>query len=233
MKLDIFISGETIDLCIPTKEFAEKSMWYSWINDPKINRYLYRGIFPNTPKDQVEFFESQEGKRITLIISDKKDYFGVVSLSFIDLVGKKASVAMLINPKFDFVNLSLSSPIMALEAVARITEYAFKNMGVNRVWGGQHTDLSGWGQRMELLGYRVEGVSRGEFVRGREVADVIWVAANYDDYLKIVATRGIYWDSAELMKRRVGNLPKEKFFHKLNKFLIEEGNSYYDKIVKL
>ena len=40
MKLDIFILGETIDLCIPTREYAEKSDWYSWFNDPDINKYL-------------------------------------------------------------------------------------------------------------------------------------------------------------------------------------------------
>ena len=151
MKLDVFIFGETIDLCIPTKEFAEISGWYSWLNDPRMSRYLYRGLFPNTAKDQVEFFQSQEDKRLTLIISDKRDYLGVVSLSHIDLVSKKASVAMLINPKIDFSSSFVNSSIMALEAIARITEYGFKAMGINRIWGGQHVDLSGWGQRMELV----------------------------------------------------------------------------------
>ena len=233
MKLDVFIFGETIDLCIPTKEFAEISGWYSWLNDPRMSRYLYRGLFPNTAKDQVEFFQSQEDKRLTLIISDKRDYLGVVSLSHIDLVSKKASVAMLINPKIDFSSSFVNSSIMALEAIARITEYGFKAMGINRIWGGQHVDLSGWGQRMELLGYRVEGILIDEFVKGWEVANVIWVAATNNNYLSIVKMRGEYWDSAKKMNERILNLPKVKFSHRVNKFLDEEGSSYYDKILEL
>ena len=59
-KLDVFIKGEMIDLCIPTKEFAEKSDWYSWFNDPKINRFLDQGLFPNDRDLQVAFFEQQK-----------------------------------------------------------------------------------------------------------------------------------------------------------------------------
>lgn len=226
MKLDVFISGETIDLCIPTKEFAQKSDWYSWINNPKINRYLVYGLFPNTPEAQVDFFESQGDKRIILIISNKEEYLGVISLSDIDLINRKASVALLINPKVDFFN----SSIIALEAIARITEHGFKTMGVNRIQAGQHIKLAGWQQRMELLGYRIEGIYRGAFVKGREVADSLLIAATYDDYSKIVNQRGKYWDSAQKMGERIKNLPKDKFSVKLDKFLKKDGNDYYEGI---
>ena len=229
MKLDVFISGEIIDLCIPTKEFAQKSDWYSWVNDPKISRYLYQGLFPNTPENQVDFFESQKDKRIILIISNKKDYLGVISLSYIDLVNKKASVAILINPRVDFFNSSM----IALEAMARITEHAFKNMGLNRIWAGQHIKLSGWQQRMELLGYRAEGILVEEFVKGREISDVIWIAATNKDYLRIVEERGKYWDSAEKMGKRIECLPKDKFIERLNYFFQKDGRDYYDKVFKL
>ena len=33
MKLDVFIKGDLIDLCIPTVEFARESDWYSWFNN--------------------------------------------------------------------------------------------------------------------------------------------------------------------------------------------------------
>ena len=81
-KLDIFIKGETIDLCKPTLEFARKSPWYSWLNDPKITKYMgykYKN-YKNTPKKQEKFFLSERKKRMFLIISTKKklykgDYF--------------------------------------------------------------------------------------------------------------------------------------------------------------
>lgn len=225
-KLDVFIPGENIDLCVPTSEFAQKSDWYSWINNSKINRYLDYGLFPNTPVAQVEFFEHQKNKRVALIISNKKEYMGIVSLSGVDLTSKMASVALLINPKIDFYN----STIIALEAMARITEHGFKTMGLNRIQAGQHIKLAGWQQRMELLGYRIEGIKRGAFVKGREVADVLWIAAAYDDYLKIVDQRGKYWDSTQKMDERIKNLPEDKFSMRLDKFLKQDGDKYYEGI---
>ena len=75
-ELDVFIQGETMDLCIPTEAFARESSWYSWFNDPSITRFLEQGLFPNTPEEQVEFFNSQGRDRLILIISNKKEYIG-------------------------------------------------------------------------------------------------------------------------------------------------------------
>ncbi len=67
-KLDIFISGEYVDLCIPTLDFAQNSQWYSWINNRKLTRYLDKqGLFPNTSDKQKEYLSSQGQDRITLI----------------------------------------------------------------------------------------------------------------------------------------------------------------------
>ena len=71
--LEIFIPGETIDLCIPTQEFARESNWYSWFNNPDITRYLgERGNYQNTPEKQEKFFLAEKDKRLILIISTKK-----------------------------------------------------------------------------------------------------------------------------------------------------------------
>ncbi len=73
IELDIFIAGESMDLRIPTREFAATSDWYSWFNDPQLNRYMDQGLFPNDAASQVEFFESQKHSRLLLIISNKSD----------------------------------------------------------------------------------------------------------------------------------------------------------------
>ena len=72
-KLEVFISGETIDLCTPTREFAQKSKWYTWFNNPEITRYLgERGEYRNTPALQEKFFLSEPKKRLLLIITTKE-----------------------------------------------------------------------------------------------------------------------------------------------------------------
>ena len=91
-KLDVFISGEVMNLCIPTDEFSKESKWYSWFNNPKIVKCLEQGIFPNTPEDQAEFFRSQKSDRLMLIISNKKEYMGIISLSKINLIRKHATL---------------------------------------------------------------------------------------------------------------------------------------------
>jgi len=112
-----------------------------------------------------------------------------------------------------------------------ITEHAFLVMGMNRVWAGQHQGLSGWQQRMELLGYRVEGIQQDAFVKGRSVADVILIAARHEDYRRIKEKRGKYWDSTETMKKRIKKLPKVKFIEQLYGFFEKSGGDYYDNIL--
>ncbi|MSQ55906.1 MAG: N-acetyltransferase [Betaproteobacteria bacterium] len=230
MKLDIFIAGEAMDLRIPTREFAETSDWYSWFNDPQINRYLDQGVFPNDVAAQIEFLESQKRSRLLLIISNKKQqHLGVISLSAINIPKRSASVALVVNSRKDPAN----SPVIALEAMARITEHGFAQMGLDRIVAGQHEKLAAWQQRMELLGFRLEGISRRGFVKGRAIADSVSIAAHYDDYLKIVGIRGKYWDSSKKMMDRFNRLPKEKFVAKMKAFLKTEGETYYRNIFGL
>ncbi|MFC1568330.1 GNAT family N-acetyltransferase [Candidatus Margulisiibacteriota bacterium] len=228
MKLDVFIKGEMIDLCVPTREFAEKSNWYSWFNDSKINRFLDQGLWPNNQTQQVEFFEKQGDNRLMLIISNRTDYMGVVSLSELDLVRKRGVLSIVTDARKDVRN----APLIALEAIARISEHGFKTMGLSKIMAGQHMRLAGWQQRMELLGYRVEGVNRQGFVKGREIADEILIGATYADYKKIVELRGNYWDSAEKMAQRIKDLPKEKFVDKLYAFQANDGEHYYDALYR-
>ena len=230
MQLDVFISGENIDLCIPTREFAEKSDWYSWFNDPKITRYLQQGVFPNNPSLQVEFFEKQQKERLLLIISNKQEYLGVVSLSSIDLIKKSAQIALVVNSALDI----LKSPLISMEAIARITEHGFQIMGLSRISGYQHINLStGWGRRMELLGYRVEGINRHSCVKGHDITDGISLAMLYDDYMKIKRKRGEYWDSTKKMEARIRKLPKKGFIDSLRTFMKEKSELYYEDTYNL
>ena len=117
-KLDVYISGETMDLCIPTLEFAKESKWYSWFNNPKLTQYLEQGLFPTTPEAQEEFFYSQGKDRLIFIISNKSDYMGVVSLSHINLIKKTCEIATVIDSSVD----KRQSPYIALEAIELVNK---------------------------------------------------------------------------------------------------------------
>ncbi|WP_233032569.1 GNAT family N-acetyltransferase [Helicobacter kayseriensis] len=187
MKLDVFIEGETIDLCIPTLEFAEKSDWYKWFNHPHTTQFLEHGVFPNTKEKQIAFFKQAIEERLLFIITNKEhEAIGSTSLMDINYKTRSAGLGVVIGSFFR------KNPLEALEAVARITEHAFVKLGMERIEAGQHIKLIPWSHRMSLIGYRLEGIFKNSFIKGIEKADTIRITAHLSDYQKIIASRGGY-----------------------------------------
>lgn len=229
MKLDVFIKGELIDLCVPTAAYARESNWYSWFNEPEITRFLEQGVFPNTAEQQLEFLTNSP-HRLILIVVHKGTNFGVVSLSSINFMKRTAEIAMALNKKL----VKKYDRLFAIEAIARITQHGFTSLGLQRISAGQHSALSKWQQRMELVGYRLEGIKRFGFIKGSERVDSMWIASTVEDYQKLIASRGgNLWDDSKKMAVRVSRLPKNTYQQQLQEFRSTEEESYYDKIYKL
>ena len=57
MTYGVFLSGETVDLCVPTRQ-AIADGWADWFNNPEITRWLDQGPYPNHVEDQQAFLES-------------------------------------------------------------------------------------------------------------------------------------------------------------------------------
>lgn len=228
MKLDIFIEGETIDLRIPTLEFAEKSDWYKWFNNPYTTQYLEHGIFPNTREKQTNFFLQEQDKRLLLIITNKQGVaIGTTTVANIDYKKSSAGLAIVVS------NIFRINPLESLESIARITEHTFVNIGIKKIIANQHIGLIPWSHRMSLLGYKLEGIRKNAFVKGNEIADVLEITCHYEDYLKIIENRGgSLWDSQAKMLQRVKALPKTPIHKKLQEFF-KENEKYYNDIFLL
>ena len=164
---DVFIEGETIDLCVPVKKEWVIDQWYKWFNDEKVTKYLdQQGVMPNTADKQVQFLDSAMEKRDRLILLIKpkvKNYFiGVCSLSKIDYIQRKCDFAMVIGKQ----DKSPDSIFYAMEAKCRMTEHAFEKLGVERIKSGQHIDLIRWQRWQFLFGYQIEGILRKSIRKG-------------------------------------------------------------------
>jgi RimJ/RimL family protein N-acetyltransferase len=229
--LDVFIEGELINLAIPTEEFAAGDVWYRWLNEPAINRYLEQGAFPNTKKSQVQFFNSIGKDRLVFVIENKSHLpLGVISLSFIDHVKKACDFALFVDPYADLKASGLGS----LEAVSLIITHGFNQLGLKRISAGQHVNLYPWQNRLELLGFRLEGLHRRKFVKGNEFADSVSISCLYTDFLEISSARnGRLWDGSRNMSKRIKSLPSETFRSKLDLFFKEIGDDYYRNIWSL
>jgi len=229
-KLDIFISGELVDLCIPTAQFAYESNWYSWFNDAKLTPYLEQGIYPNTRRLQQIFFESLDDSRLVLIIQNKQSLpIGVISLSAINFQKRTCDIALVVSNEGDKKN----KPFESLESMALISSHAMNELGMESVNAGQHVGLKGWQNRLELIGFKLDGIHDNKFIKGNHVADCMYISLSKKDYEYLCRARGSLWDSLESMLGRLKRLPKVSYCDMLIDFNKKFRSDYYDDIFSL
>ena len=229
--LEIFKTGELVDLAIPTEDFALNSEWYDWFNRPELTRYLYWGNYKNTPERQVEFFRNLTKDRKLFIIQTKNHLpCGVISFSKINFQTKSADWAIVKDNAIEPENKRFS----ALESVALLIEHGFEDLGFSRINAGQHADLKGWQNRLELIGFKLEGIQEKKYIYGKETADTHSISCQYEDYLKIKKFRGgKIWDGKIKMLERANKLPKKTIRKSLENFYKNERANYYNKIFNL
>jgi len=216
-----FLEGELIDLCVPSTE-AIADGWADWFNDAGTTDYLPAGVYPNTKEQQEEFYLALGGSRLALMVCDKagEQLWGTISLSTIDWVARSAQISMVLPP-------SEKRPRnAALEAMARLGEHAFMTMGLERIWAGQaYPGLAKWNQRLELLGYRTEGLLRRGVTKGRRVSDSLMISVLYEDYERIVADRP-YWPGATEVERLITQLPNVSLGERVARAVQREQDAY-------
>jgi RimJ/RimL family protein N-acetyltransferase len=212
-----FYSGETVNLIVPTAQHVDESTWADWFNSQHTSQHTSHAILANTVEDQRAFFLGmRQSGRFALLITTADDPtpIGVVSLSGIDFRQGTAAIAIVMDTETDLT----PSPFASLEAMAIMTRHAFDVMGLRRVEAGQvYPALRRWTRLLELVGYRAEGFKRASFARGREISDVVVLAALYEDYARLVESRGgTLWPGASGMAKLMRALPKKSFAEQLD-----------------
>ena len=105
---------------------------------------------------------------------------------------------------------------------------------MHRIEAGQHEDLNGWQQRMELIGYKLEGIHTNKFSKGDQIANTVTISCVKKSFDYIFSLRdNKLWDSLENMKKRIKALPKQSFAELLREFFNEKGKEYYNTINSL
>lgn len=228
---DVFLSGETVDLCVPSNDVWTLDQWYRWFNKSEITKYLVQGIYPNTRKAQKAYLEALTGNpsRIALLIKPKKhDHFiGVASLSSIDPVTRQCDFAMVIGERTS----SGDSLFYGMETKSLMTEHAFESVGVERINSTQVAELIRWQRWQILFGYQIEGVLRNKFRKGREVYDVLASSCILEDYLRIKSIRGgIFWPGKAQMFELLKWLPSTTLIDQIVTLLPQKQKAYMDSI---
>lgn len=230
-KLEVFICGEILDLSIATCDFAKNSNWHNWFNSRELTKFLYHGIYPNNQEDQLEYFKNIPNDRLLLVITDKQGRnIGVISLSSINQSQKSCDIALVVSDDGD----KRMRPYISLEAMSLMTTHAFQMLDMERVNASQHIALAGWQNRLELLGYRLEGLHKNKFKKGCEVSDIMSIAASKTDFETLIEKRnGCLWDSYIEMKKRVRNLPRRSCLSLIQELYDNEIEFYYENVFDL
>ncbi len=232
-KYSTFINGELLDLCIPNEKAILEDGWTDWFNDiPNLDATSH-GVFPNHVSSQFARLANlaEDNSQIVLLICDKKNNtaVGVISLQNIDLMQRSCEVALNIGR----INKKLLDPLAPLEAMALISEHAFKQLGLLRVHAGQvYPLLKNWNRALELIGYKTEGFNYSSFIKGNKVNDVALIACHYKDFKKLNEIRGSLWGSKKIIKKLITKQPKKGFadlLHKNIKSLTDDHFKFLDK----
>jgi RimJ/RimL family protein N-acetyltransferase len=223
----VFLEGETVDLCIPSEEAILLDGWADWFNNIPSLQNTVHGIFPNHIKDQLAVLElSSQKNKIVLLVCRKKDHhaIGVISLQNIDLALRQAEIAIMIGRPEKITLPSIS----ALEAMALISEHGMKEVGLHKIHAGQaYPGLEGWNKLLEVIGYRVDGISRSAFRRGHLYSDVLLISLLHDDYKRLIDHRGIYWPSIKHIMEVLRKQPKTSFAEKLDNSISTISNEHF------
>lgn len=229
---DVFIEGETIDLCVPSDDEWVLDQWFRWFNKDEITTYLAQGVYPNTRKSQKVFYDTlgNNSSRVALLIKPKSidGFIGVASLSAIDYVHRQCDFAMVIGER-----LSNSDSIFyGLEAKCRLTQHAMDKMGMERINGTQAIDLVRWQNWQILFGYQIEGLMRNKFRKGRKVYDVLISSCILEDYEKLLDLRGgDLWPGKSKMFELLKRMPRKTLIDELREWLPAKQQEYWQSVL--
>lgn len=229
---DVFLAGETVDLCAISDDDWVLDQWYRWFNKPEITKYLSQGVYPNSRKKQKDYYDLLVGSttRLALLIKPKKHdfYIGVASLSSIDPVLRQCDFAMVIGEKIN----DADSLFYGMESKSLLTEHAFENLGVERINSTQAAELLRWQRWQILFGYQIEGLLRKKFRKGQNVYDVLASSCLLEDYRKIRELRGgVFWPGKAAIFELMKMLPKVTLIDELMAWLPEKQREYYNSTI--
>jgi [ribosomal protein S5]-alanine N-acetyltransferase len=231
MNFEVFIEGETVDLCVPEDDEEVIRKWASWFNNSEITRYLSQGIYPNKASNQKKFFQNflSSDEKILFLIKPKKynGYVGVISLSEVNYVHRQCTMAIVIGEKYQ----GNDSIFIGLEAKALITQHAIEVAGMERINSIQVVNLKNWQNMQILFGYQVEGLLRNKFRKGKNSYDMLISSLVLEDYQKLCELRkGPFWPGKSKMFDLMKELPQETLIDKLMEWLPHEQKKYWDQV---
>jgi len=165
-----FLEGEKIDLrplCLQDIE----GCWRHWFNNPKVTRYMERGLFPMTRGALREFYSKvvNSGDNLVLAVVWKKNgrHIGNVGIHNIDWINRKAEFGIVIGESAYWGKGS------GYEASRLMVQHAFNRLNMRKIFLGVRSDHHAAIRAYHKAGFCQEARLKEELYREGRYHDVL------------------------------------------------------------
>ncbi|MBM4159349.1 MAG: GNAT family N-acetyltransferase [Ignavibacteria bacterium] len=182
-KPEVFLKGNTVSLSILTEEDIQYSNWYRWYNDRETTYYMQQGYFPNTEEKQLIFFKNEiqhSANKIQLGIlpAESEHIIGVVSLSNIDYINRKAEFSIIIGEK------EHRGKGYGLEATRLIIDHGFSKLNLNKIYLGVISEHREAIKSYEKAGFKTDGLLRKDILMHGKYYDTLVMSILAEEFFK-------------------------------------------------
>ena len=167
--------GEKIYLRRLTEEDASE-VYVSWMNDPGVNQYLESRFYTQTIESTKAFIRSvtnDNNYQFGIFVKETGKHIGNIKIGNINQYHKYADIGFLIGDK------NFWGKGIATEAIKLATDFAFKTLGLHKLWGGAYSPNVGSIKAFMKNGYQQEGIKRSQYLcHGEYVDDIMYGKVN-------------------------------------------------------
>lgn len=167
MDKNISIKDNTVTLRPMTED--DLLLKVQWYNDPEIRKTLIVDELFELEKTRCWFQSIQESdQRLDLVIqTNHQRPIGLINLVHIDSKNKTAEITLVIGDK------SYWGKGVMYEAESLLINYAFKTLGLEKIWAQSRPENLASLVTMKKLGFQIEGTLRNHVLIGNTYSDVV------------------------------------------------------------
>lgn len=179
---DVFIRGNNIVLKALSERDVLESGWYGWFNSEEATEFVQQRYFPNTLQKQLEFYRSGIANSSTkiqlgIVPNGTNTIVGVVSLSGIDFLNRKAEFGIMIGDN------AARGKGYGTEACRLIVTHAFKRLSLNKIYLGVHAEHTAAIHSYEKVGFVQEGRLREDILMNGRYVDTVIMSLLAKDFI--------------------------------------------------
>lgn len=136
--------------------------YYKWMNDPEVFRFTETRYKPSSMESLREYIlktnENPSVLFLAMVDKEKQKHIGNIKLGPINNIHRFGDIGIIIGEK-DYWGKGL-----ATEAIQAISEFAFKNFGLNKITAGCYENNIGSVKAFEKAGFEIEYIQKKQYL---------------------------------------------------------------------